>query len=204
MGIFSSSASVTPYFVEGKVQEPIIDTIAMALNNDSIQEIDNEPSDKAIGWACFNNPFSTDFNRCPFLIGSYFVFCMRIDKKSISSKVVQKHVSQEINKRLTISGRDFLTKSEKKEIKDNIVNRLNLMIPSTPHTYDLIWNYETKTLWFFSNLKSANEELETLFYRSFKAKLIRLFPYTMATLTLPLSNDEKNSFLTLTPTRLME
>ena len=204
MGIFSSSASVTPYFVEGKVQEPIIDTIAMALNNDSIQEIDNEPSDKAIGWACFNNPFSTDFNRCPFLIGSYFVFCMRIDKKSISAKVVQKHVSQEINKRLTISGRDFLTKSEKKEIKDNIVNRLNLMIPSTPHTYDLIWNYEAKTLWFFSNLKSANEELETLFYRSFKAKLIRLFPYTMATLTLPLSNDEKNSFLTLTPTRLME
>lgn len=204
MGIFSSSACVTPYFVEGNVQEPIIETIAMALKNNSIQEIDNELPDKAIGWACFNDPFSTDFNRCPFLIGSHFVFCMRIDKKSISAKVVQKHVRQEINKRLTISGRDFLTKTEKKEIKDHILNRLNLKIPSTPHNYDLIWNHETKTVWFFSNLKSANEELETLFFRSFNAKLIRLFPYTMATLTLPLSNEEKNSFLKLTPTRLME
>lgn len=204
MGIFSSSACITPYFVEGTVQEPIIETVAMGLKNNSIQEIDNEASDKAIGWACFNNPFSTDFNHCPFLIGSHFVFSMRVDKKSISAKVVQKHVSLEINKRLTISGREFLTKTEKKEIKDHVVNRLNLKIPSTPHHYDLIWNHETKTVWFFSKLKSANEDLETIFSRSFKAKLIRLFPYTMATLTLPLSSDEKNSFLKITPTRLME
>jgi recombination associated protein RdgC len=59
-------------------------------------------------------------------------------------------------------------------------------------------------LWFFSNLKGANEELETLFSRSFKLKLIRLFPYTMATLASPLSDMEKDVFSRLTPTRFKE
>jgi hypothetical protein len=109
-----------------------------------------------------------------------------------------------MNKRLKTSGREFLSKTEKKEIKDHIIHLLNLRIPATPNIYDLIWNYESNTLLFFSNLKSANEELETLFTRTFKLKLIRLFPYTMAHLTSPLSDKQKTALALLTPTRFME
>jgi hypothetical protein len=129
---------------------------------------------------------------------------MRIDKKTIPSKIVQKHYMLEMTKRLKNSGRDFLSKTEKKDIKDHVVHLLNLRIPATPNIYDLIWNYESNMLWFFSNLKGANEELETLFSRSFKLKLIRLFPYTMAALTSPLSDMEKDAVALLTPTRFTE
>ena len=204
MGIFSLSVSITQYHIEGKLQEPILETVANGLKKQAVEEIDNESSDKAIGWACFDDPFSTDFNQSPFLIGTHLVFSMRIDKKSIPAKVVQKHYSLEMKKRLKNSGREFLSKTEKKEIKDHVLHVLNLRIPATPNIYDLIWNYESNTLWFLSNLKGANEELETLFTRSFKLKLIRLFPYTMAALTSPLSDMEKDAVSQLTPTRFTE
>ena len=204
MGILSSSVSITQYRVEGKIPEPILGSVATGLKKHAVEEIDNDSSDKAIGWACFNNPFSTDFNQFPFTIGTYFVFSMRIDKKTIPSKVVQKHYTLEMKKRLEKSGRDFLSKTEKKEIKDHVIHLLNLRIPATPNIYDLIWSYESNTLWFFSNLKGANEDLETLFTRSFKLKLIRLFPYSMAALTSPLSDVEKDAVSQFTPTRFTE
>lgn len=204
MGILSSSVSITQYNVEGKLSEPLIESVANGLKKNAVEEIDNESSDKAIGWTCFNNPFSTDFNQSPFIIGTHLVFSMRIDKKTIPSKIVQKHYTLEMTKRLKNSGRDFLSKTEKKEIKDHVIHLLSLRIPATPNIYDLIWNYESHMLWFFSNLKGANEELETLFTRSFRLKLIRLFPYTMAALTSPLSDMEKEAVSQLTPTRFTE
>ena len=204
MGILSSSVSITQYRVEGKLSEPILESVATGLKKNAVEEIDNESSDKAIGWTCFNNPFSPDFNQSPFLIGTHLVFSMRIDKKTIPSKIVQKHYTIEMTKRLENSGRDFLSKTEKKEIRDHVIHLLNLRIPASPNIYDLIWNYEANTLWFLSNLKGANEELETLFTRSFKLKLIRLFPYTMAALTSPLSDVEKDALSQLTPTRFTE
>jgi recombination associated protein RdgC len=204
MGILSSSASITQYHVEGKLQDSILDTVLKGLKKQSVEEIDNESSDKAIGWACFDDPFSIDFDRSPFQIGTYFVFSMRIDKKTIPAKIVQKHYSLEMKKRLENSGREFLSKTEKKEIKDHVLQVLSLRIPATPNIYDLIWNYEAETLWFYSNLKGANEELETLFTRSFQLKLIRLFPYTMAMLTSPLSDGEKDSLSKLSPTLFTE
>ena len=204
MGILSSSVSITQYHVEGRIEESIIEKVSKGLKKYTIDDIDNESSDKAIGWTCFNNPFNTNFDECPFLIGTNFVFSLRIDKKSIPAKIVQKHYVLEMKKRLENSGRDFLSKTEKKEIKDHVLNVLNLRIPATPSIYDLIWAYESATLWFFSNLKGANEELETLFSRSFGLKLIRLFPYSMATLTSPLSDVQKDALSALTPTRFTE
>jgi outer membrane protein OmpU len=46
---------------------------------------------------------------------------------------------------------------------------LSLRIPATPNFYDVLWKYEEAELWFFTNQKSANEELETQFSQSFGA-----------------------------------
>jgi recombination associated protein RdgC len=114
MGILSSSVSITQYRVEGKLSGPIRERVATGLKKYAVEEIDNESSDRAIGWACFNNSFSTDFIQSPFLIGTYFIFSLRIDKKTIPSKIVQKHCTIEMKKRLEKSGREILSKTEKK------------------------------------------------------------------------------------------
>jgi len=80
---------------------------------------------------------------------------------------------------------------------------MSLRIPATPHIYDLIWNYEGGKLWFFSNLKSANEELETLFAESFKLSLIRMFPYTAAEMDADLTDSERDCLNQISPVNIM-
>ena len=118
--------------------------------------------------------------------------------------MIKKFVAIETAKLLKQSGREFLSTNEKKTIKDEVIDRLNQGIPATPNIYDVIWNYEEKTLWFLSNLKAANEELETLFLKSFDLTILRLFPYTGAYFMKTLSDSEKDLLTNVASTQFSE
>lgn len=200
MGVLSSSVSITQYRVEGEIVSGFMDTVSAALTANAIREIDNEPEEKSAGWTSFESPFKPDFEGSSFMVGTHLVFSLRIDKKSIPTKVVAKQLNMAVAKRLAESERETLHRNEKTEIKDEVIRRLLLKIPATPNMYDLIWNYEAKILWFFTGLKAANEELETLFNKTFKLSLIRMFPYTEALLACDLTDTEKDRLEKLSPT----
>jgi hypothetical protein len=200
MGLLSASNSITRYKVEGRLKAPVLETIAAALKKNAIGEIDEQSQEKAVGWTSFENPYQPDFSGSNYVYGAYLVFSLRIDKKTFSPKVVKKHFMIASSRRLSESGRNFLSRNEKQTIKDQVIDRLNIKVPATPHVYDIIWNFEDSVLWFFSNLKAANEELETLFLRSFDLTLIRKIPYSAAHLDSGLTDTEKDILLKLTPT----
>ena len=199
MGILSSSASVVRYRVKGKIKDPLLDTITQGLNKYRISEIDNNSEDKISGWTSFKTPYLADFSGSSFIYDPYVVFSLRIDKKSISSKTIQKQYVTEISRRLAGNEKTYISRHEKKEIKDQIIDSLGIRIPATPNIYDLIWLPEKATLWFFSTLKSANEEVESLFLKSFSLSLVRLFPYTHAFYMEGFSDREKDRFNNLSP-----
>jgi len=204
MSLLSSTVSITRYRVEGKVEEPVLETIADRLKRNAITEIDNDVSEKVVGWTCFDTPFEPDFGGSSFVIGTYIVFSLRIDKKIIPPKIIKKHYTIEMAKRLAETGRQYLSRNEKKMIKEHVINVLILRIPATPSIYDMIWDYENSSLLFFSNLKSANEELETLFSESFNLSLIRLFPYTTADRMMGLSDMDRDVLSKLSPIKFTE
>ena len=193
MGLLSPTTSLSRYKVNGKLKEPVLDAIAAGLKNHIIADIDGNPSDRAVGWTSFQDPFRTNFDGSSFMIGTSIVFALRVDKKSIPNKMVQKHVAAESAKRLEALGRDFLSANEKKIIKDHVINQLSLKMPATPNVYDVVWQYESGDLWFFSSLKSANEELETLFIKSFGVSLVRCIPYTLAALDPRMTAGEQDA-----------
>jgi recombination associated protein RdgC len=192
MGILSASVSVTRYQVQGKIKAPVTENITNGLKENTIAEIDNQISEKSVGWTSFDKPFQPNFEGSSFVYGSYFVFSLRIDKKNITPKVLKKQYTLEAAKRMAESGRDYLSKAEKKLVKDHVISGLCLRIPATPNVYDLVWNHEDSSVWFFTNLKAANEELETLFTKSFGLSLIRIFPYTAAELSSGLSDTQRD------------
>jgi len=204
MGLLSSSVSITRYKVKGYLEEPVIETVAAALKQNSISDIDDHASEITAGWTSFNNPYQPNFEDSSFVLGTYLVFSLRIDKKSIPPKIIQKYYTIEMAKKLEATGRKYLSKSEKEMIKDHVINVLSLRIPATPNIYDVLWDYEGELLWFFSNLKAANIELESLFSKSLKLTLIRLFPYTTAQLTAELSDSELDVLAKLSPTKFTE
>lgn len=193
MGILSSSTSVTRYRVDGRLDNPIIEKITDGLTKGIITDIDNQPSEQAVGWTSFQSPFEPDFEGSRFLVGTYVVFSLRIDKKTIAPKLLQKHLASESAHLLKVREREFLSKEEKKALKEQIVQRLNQKMPAVPNVYDIVWQYEQQVLWFFSNLKSANEQLETHFFKSFGLHLIRLIPYTLALFDSALSPSQRDA-----------
>ena len=204
MGILSSAVSITRYRVEGKIEGPVIEIVSKGLKKNTIQEIDEEAESKAAGWTSFENPFHPNFDGSSFVFGNLFVFALRIDRKSIPSKLLKKHLTLETYKRLAKTKRRFLSKDEKQALKDKVITDLAIRVPSTPNVYDLIWNYEASSLWFYSNLRSANEEIETLFRRSFNIGLLRLFPYTAADISAGLSDSERDVLIGLSPTHFLD
>ena len=202
--MFTNSSSITRYKVQGKMKPPVLDNVADGLTKNIISEIDGQISDMSVGWTSFEKPFQPDFSGSSFVYGTYFVFSMRIDKKNIAAKILKKHYTVEAAKRMAQSGRDYLSKTEKKMIKDHVINDLILRIPATPNIYNLVWDYEGSSLWFFSNLKAANEELETLFSKSFDLSLIRIFPYTAAYLSSDLSDSQLDELQKIAPSQFVK
>ncbi|MDY6792195.1 MAG: recombination-associated protein RdgC [Thermodesulfobacteriota bacterium] len=201
MGLLSKTVSMAQYKVDGKFEGQIIETVTDGLKKNIISEIDGNPVEKTVGWTSFENPFKPDFRGSSFSIGTYMVFSMRIDRKVLPAKVIKKQIAIEEAKLLTVSGRRYFSKDEKKAIKDRVINALVLRIPATPNVYDILWNYEDAHIWFFSSLKSANEEFETLFAKSFNMTPIRLFPYTMADSTANLNHGERDILSNIATTK---
>lgn len=192
MGLMSTSISMTRYLVEGRLEDPVLENAADALKRNAIRDIDDESVEKSVGWTSFETPFTPNFDGSSFSLGSYLVFSMRIDKKSVPNQMVKKMVTRAEAQRMADAGRDMLSNQEKKTLKEQVIHSLFAKIPATPNVYDLVWNYEAGELWFFTNLKAANEALESLFRQTFRLTLIRLFPYTAANLKANLKDSEKD------------
>jgi len=199
MSLLGSTVSVTRYLIEDKIEGPLIETITQGLKKNTITDIDSEDMEQSIGWTSFNDPFKPDFEGSSFIIDNFFVFSLRIDRKKVPAKIIQKHYLLAVAKRLSSTGKQYLSRNEKAEIKDDVIQRLTKTIPATPNVYDLLWNYEASSLTFFSNQKAANEELETLFSKSFELHLIRLFPYTTAEFTAGLTDEQRDALGKLSP-----
>ncbi len=199
MQLLSSTLSITRYSVTGDLADPVMDTVRDGLKNHVIREIDNDPAIKSVGWTLSDNPFNPDFESADFVFGTSFVFSLRIDKKSLPAKIVNKHYTMAVKKRLAETQREHLSKNEKRELKDEVLHRLYLRVPASPGIYDLVWHLEAGDLWFFSNMKEANEDLETLFSKSFKVNLVRIFPYTAAQFLSGLSDEKRDALHKVSP-----
>lgn len=199
MGLLSASVSVARYRVDGKIEEAVMETVHAGLKENAITTIEDEYAEITLGWTPFGSDFNPDFEKITFTFGNFFLFSLRIDKKSVPSKIIQKYISIEIDKKLKEEGRQFLSKNEKTDIRENVTDKLMRQMPSTPNIYDVLWDHEAQSVLFFSTQKAANEELETLFSKSFKLRLIRLFPFTIVEGSAIFSDEERDMVLNLAP-----
>ena len=200
MSLLASATSITRYHVMEELEKPITEKVYDGLLQNRIPEIDDIETALSSGWTSFQDPYTPNFEGASFSYGSYFLFSLRIDKKTIPSKLVQKYMAIEIAKKRQATGREFLSKNEKQMIKEHVVNLLNLRIPATPNIYNVLWNYESSLVWFFTHLKGPNEILETLFKTSFGLTLKRIFPFSFAESNPKLSAFDRDQLLSLSPT----
>ena len=199
MGLISSTHSISRYYIDGEFTDGPVEGVRRGLIENAIPEIENEYDEISAGWTPLETPYKPDFQSASFIFGTYFAFSLRIDKKSIPAKLVQKHMAIEMEKKKKESGRPFISKNEKTEIKEMVIDILMHKTPFIPNIYDVLWDYEDKNLLLFSTQKAANELFETLFLKSFDHKPIKIFPYTIVEKLGRFSNDKKDRVLALSP-----
>ena len=199
MSLISSTHSITRYHIDGKIENSINETILNGLIKYSIPKIESEYDEIIAGWAPLESPYNPDFEKFSYIFGTYFVFSLRIDKKSIPGKLIQKYMAIETEKKKEKSGRDFISKNEKSELKEYVTDILMHKIPAVPNLYDILWDYEQNNLYLYTTQKAATEFFETIFLKSFQLKPIRLFPYTLIETKSSFSAPQKDKILTLTP-----
>jgi DNA recombination-dependent growth factor C len=201
MGLLSSAMAITRYRVDGRLEGAATETVRRGLKKNVITEIDNEAEDTSIGWTSFENPYFPSFEGSSFLFGSLFIFSLRIDRKSVSSKLIKKHLSIATADRLVKTKKRFLSKDEKTALKEKVMKDLLVRVPSTPSVYDIVWDYEKASLLFFTNLRAANEKIEDFFRRSFNLRLIRIFPFSAADSLAGLSDSDRDILIGLSSTQ---
>lgn len=194
MPLFSKSVAITRYKVSGVLDAPVNDKILSALKQNSIEALVTEDTTKIIGWTTIEQPYQPYFDDFSFVYANYLSFALRVDKKTIPAKLIKQQFTLECEKKCSETNRKYLSANEKKEIREHVTLGLSMRIPAVPDIYELVWQHESQNLYFFSNLKSANEDLEHLFSHSFRLKLIRMFPYTYTTLSAGLNSHEMDAF----------
>ncbi len=199
MGLISSTHSISRYHIDGKFESSAAEEVRNSLITYSIPKLESEFDAISAGWTPFESPYNPDFDKFSFQFGTYFLFSLRVDKKSIPIRLIQKYMAIEIEKKMEKSGRQFISKNEKKEIKEMVMDLLMHKIPAIPSVYEILWNYEEQNLYLFSTQKAANELFETIFFKSFKLKPVRLFPYTFVETKSAFSNSDKDRILSMTP-----
>jgi len=199
MGFLSATQSMSRYHILDAFDTEPMEQVRDGLIQHAIPTLENEYEEISAGWTPFESPYLPDFEQFSFVFGTYFLFSLRIDKKSIPAKLVHKQMAIEIEKKKRSSGRDFVSKNEKSEIKETIMDVLMQKMPAIPNVYDVLWDYDARNLFLFTTQKAANEFFETIFFKSFNLKPVRLFPYTLVETRSAFSSANKDRILTLTP-----
>jgi recombination associated protein RdgC len=199
MGFLSATLSVSRYRITEKFESEPMEQLRNGLIKHAIPKLENEYEEISAGWTPFESPYLPDFEIFSFVFGSFFLFSLRIDKKSIPAKLVHKQMAIEIEKKKQASGRDFISKNEKTEIKETVIDVLMHKMPAIPNVYDVLWDYEASDLFLLTTQKAANEFFETIFFKSFNLKPVRLFPYTLVETKSAFSPAQKDAIMTLTP-----
>jgi recombination associated protein RdgC len=199
MGFLSATVSLSRYHIQGKFEAEPMESVRSALIDNAMPIMDSEYQEISAGWTPYESPFQPDFEKYPFIFGTCFLFSLRMDKKSIPAKLLQKHLILEIEKKKESSGRDFLSKNEKSEIKETVTDMLMLKMPAIPDIFDILWRYEDQNLFLFTTRKAVTEFFESFFFKSFSLKPIRLFPYTLMEHTSGFTPDKKDRIMALTP-----
>jgi len=99
MGFLSTTLSMSRYRVMDRFDAEPMESVRNGLIRHAIPQMENEYEEISAGWTPFESPYLPDFERFSFVFGSFFLFSLRIDKKSIPAKLVHKQMAIEMEKK---------------------------------------------------------------------------------------------------------
>jgi DNA recombination-dependent growth factor C len=183
MGLFKGSLTARRYRVLGDVPKSFRESFTDSLQTNAFHEPMFVTYDgEIVGWTLVQNLLLTDFTDLNnWLFNHYLVAALRIDKKTVPSKLFQAHYQQRIQQWCDEQKRERCPSKIKAEIKEALTHEMMLKtLPRVQH-YEFCWNVVDNWVIFLNTADSANDKFRTLFRNTFGLVLVPISPLDLLT-----------------------
>ncbi|MBN2284372.1 MAG: recombination-associated protein RdgC [Deltaproteobacteria bacterium] len=177
MGLIKGTITFSRYHVAGDLPQDFSaffdrELKKYAFDNSSVVR------EKSLGWTGLENVLDRNFEYASYHLGECLVFSLRIDRRTIPPALLRLRILEAEKARAEETGRRRLSRSERKDIKEQVRQRLLEKVPAIPSFHDVIWCPAKGWLIIGTTAPSVMEDFEKYFDRSFSLKLVPALPWT--------------------------
>jgi DNA recombination-dependent growth factor C len=205
LGILSSSVGLSRYRVAHKVPDDFWTEVPDRLKKNQFRDIDQSAEERSFGWTSFDDMLDTNWTLGTPHKAHYLVFTLRLDTRRIPPAVMKKHLRLALDlakEELKEKGQKFVSRDQKKEIKDSVRSRLLARTLPIPAIFDVVWDTSTNMVYLASTSPKIKELFVDQFAITFELHLEPRSPYFMA---LPgMDQDQKRQLEELDPALFAE
>ena len=205
MGFDSGSMSFQRYAVVGNNAPKMVDEdLLKKLDENALRPGDlGQPEEVEYGWAGARHVYDLafDFERCVY--NDCVHFAMRVDTNKVPSEVKHAYTMIEEDAVAKMNPSGFISKSQKRDVKDQISQKLDEELSSGKYRRSkivtLLWDVPAGIIYGPSSV-SVREKLQELFNRTFEMELFPLSSGTIALRELE-RRGKRREYEDFTPTR---
>jgi len=173
MGAFTGTLTYKQYYVEGELPSGFRDKFLASLQAYAFRDIDLDAGeDKRVGWVTVTDILDADFRVDKFIFNQYLCVALREDAIKIPASTLKVYVHKEESAKKQELKRDKLSKFERDELKDVVKINLRKKTLPTIKSYDMVWNLDARTVWFWTHNRGLCEVFEELFEKTFELRLV--------------------------------
>lgn len=181
MPALRGSLTYARFFVEGDLPDDFSGRFMKAIRHRAMKplEPDSEELERS-GWAKIGEPFVVELDHGDVFYNEYVNLSFRTDRWAIPGPMLKTKVRDAEQAYLQKKGREKLSRSEKKELKEMTAKKLRRQVDPATRAFDLSWSLNEGVVRFFSHAQKPAGLMTELFEKTFSLKLIPESPYTAA------------------------
>ena len=181
MGVLSASTSVVRLVAAppARLQR---EAIAAAVSRRAFRDLELDIGERHenSGWVGIHDPLVTELGPADLFFQHYLVVGFRWDRRVVPPKLLWLERRRLEEQRRAERGVERLSAPERKEIRDEVAQRLMARALPVPRLFDCIWNLETGHVYFTGKVRAAREAFAECFRQTFGVAPVPLIPYLAA------------------------
>jgi DNA recombination-dependent growth factor C len=180
MGFSSRSFSMLRYRVKGEPEGSFWDAVDTGIKKGAFKQIESDGDIIAMGWVSLEDFDDAQFAGASYHRANYVTMSLRVDSVRVPPRIVELEIRRDAKKLMERTGQNRLSSRQRRDLKDQVTDRLRKQMFPNIQTYDIIWDTAAGALYFGSLATKARERFQDHFKRCFGLSLTPLIPYLLA------------------------
>jgi len=176
MGLFKGNFSFARFHVEGQLPKAFFNFVHGRIKANSFRESAKASEEKNLGWVSITDILDTGFENNDYVLGSYLIFALRVDRKIIPPALMKIKTIKEERQFLNQNNKNRLNKQIASEIKNKVKLEILSRLDPLPSFYDVCWNLNQNVVYLSSLSDKVADDFVELFKKSFSFSLNLFLP----------------------------